>query len=173
MRADGRQNRTAGERRTNGSGDVNGWFFGFGRNCFLALDRALGRWCERRLDTRRSLDNLGCLRVAVGLGSGWRFLAPGFVPFGLPGNMFRLGGFLFNFRNGGGRGRAATFGCGTCRLGDFAAIVAAKLDRRVFVDGAGVRLFFRDAEFREQVQYLVGLDFQLPRQLVNSDLSHR
>lgn len=41
------------------------------------------------------------------------------------------------------------------------------------VDGAGVRLFFGDAEFREQVQYLVGLNFQLPRQLVNSDLSHR
>ena len=173
MRADGRQYGPAGERWTNGSGGVNGGFFGFGRRRFLALDGAFGRQRERRLGTRRSLDNLGWLGLAVGLGAGGRFLAARLVPLGLPGNLFRLGGILFDFRNGGGSGGAATFGCGSRRRRSFAAIVAAKLDRRVFVDGAGVRLFFRHAEFREQVQYFVGLDFQLPRQLVNSDLSHR
>ena len=36
-----------------------------------------------------------------------------------------------------------------------------------------MRFLFRDAKFGEEVQYFVGLHFQLPRQLVNSDLSHR
>jgi hypothetical protein len=53
------------------------------------------------------------------------------------------------------------------------SVVAAQFQRDIFVNGAGVRLLFRDAELGEQVQDLVGLDFQLPRQLVNSDLSHR
>jgi hypothetical protein len=168
MPADGRQNGTSGERRTNGSGAMKGWFFRFGRRRFLALGRAFGR------RGRRSLDNRGGFRLPVrlsgGRDSGGRLLAPGFVPGFVP---FWLRGLLFHFRDGGGRGGAAPFGCRSCRFGGFAAIMAAKLDRRVFVHGAGVRLFFSDAEFREQVQYFVGLDFQLPRQLVNSDLSHR
>jgi hypothetical protein len=169
MRPDGRKNGTARERRTDGSGAVNGWLFSFGSGRFLALGWTL-RSRRRSFDVRRSLGNRGGFGLAVrlrsGRGSGGGVLAAGFVP-------FRLCGVLFHFRNGGGSGGAATLGSGSRRLGDFAAIVAAKLDRRVFVDGAGVRLFFRDAEFREQVQYFVGLDFQLPRQLVNSDLSHR
>jgi hypothetical protein len=182
VRADRRQNGTAGERRTNWSGDVNGWFFGFGRRRFFALGRAFGMWRRRRFDVRRSPDNRGGFGLAVRLSSGRDsrgrcFLAtdfaPGIVTFCRPRNMFPRGVVVFHFRDGGGRGGPATFGCGSCRLGGFAAIMAAKLDRRVFVDGAGVRLFFGDAEFREQVQYFVGLDFQLPRQLVNSDLSHR
>src|ERR1035437_10616954 len=36
-----------------------------------------------------------------------------------------------------------------------------------------MRLFFRDAKFRQAVQDLVSLDFQLPRQLVDSNLLHR
>src|SRR5450759_290215 len=36
-----------------------------------------------------------------------------------------------------------------------------------------MRLFFRDAQFGEPLQYFVSLDFQLPRQLVYSNLLHR
>lgn len=168
MRADGRKNGTAGERRTNGSGAVKGWFLCLGGGRFLALGRALGRR-RRSFDMHRSLNDRGRFGLAVRLGSG--LLATSFAARFVP---FRPGGIpFFYFRDGGGRGGAAMFGCGSRRLGDIVAIMAAKLDRRLFVHGAGVRLFFGDAEFREQVQYLVGLDFQLPRQLVNSDLSHR
>jgi hypothetical protein len=52
-------------------------------------------------------------------------------------------------------------------------IEAAKPYRRVFVDRAGVRLLFRDAHFGEPLQDLVSLDFQLSRQLVDSNLLHR
>jgi hypothetical protein len=34
-------------------------------------------------------------------------------------------------------------------------------------------LFFRDAQFGEPLQYFVSFDFQLPRQLVDSNLLHR
>jgi hypothetical protein len=50
---------------------------------------------------------------------------------------------------------------------------AAQLDRHVFIDGAGVRLLFGDAQFGQPVQDLVGLDFELPCQLVDSNLLHR
>src|ERR1035437_3463214 len=36
-----------------------------------------------------------------------------------------------------------------------------------------MRLFFRDAQFGEPLQYFVSLDFQLPRQLVDTNLLHR
>jgi hypothetical protein len=52
-------------------------------------------------------------------------------------------------------------------------VVAAELVDYVVVQRAGVRLFIRDAQFGELLQYFVSLNFQLPRQLVNSDLSHR
>jgi hypothetical protein len=52
-------------------------------------------------------------------------------------------------------------------------VVAAQLKHYVVVQRAGVRLFIRDAQFGELFQYFVSLNFQLPRQLVNSDLSHR
>jgi hypothetical protein len=52
-------------------------------------------------------------------------------------------------------------------------VVAAQLQHYVVVQRAGVRLFIRDAQFGELLQYFVSLNFQLPRQLVNSDLSHR
>jgi hypothetical protein len=52
-------------------------------------------------------------------------------------------------------------------------VVAAQLEHYVVVQRAGVRLFVGDAQFGELLQYFVSLNFQLPRQLVNSDLSHR
>ena len=57
--------------------------------------------------------------------------------------------------------------------GDFESVEPAQLYRHVFVDGAGVRLLLGYAQFGEPVQYLVGLDFQLPRQLVDTNLLHR
>jgi hypothetical protein len=53
------------------------------------------------------------------------------------------------------------------------AIVAAQFADHVVFQRAGVRLLISDAEFGELLQYFVSFDFQLPRQLVNSDLSHR
>jgi hypothetical protein len=52
-------------------------------------------------------------------------------------------------------------------------VMAAQLESRVFVDGAGVRLLFSNAEFGEQLQNFVSFDFQLPRQLVDANLLHR
>jgi hypothetical protein len=87
--------------------------------------------------------------------------------------MLRCGDLLLHFCDGRGRGRVAALGCRRTRIGIGVAIMTAKLDGRVFIDGAGVRLLFGDAKLGEEVQYFVGLYFQLPRQLVNSDLSHR
>jgi hypothetical protein len=55
----------------------------------------------------------------------------------------------------------------------FLPVMTPKLERRVFVDGAGVRLLFGNAQFGEQLQNFVSFDFQLPRQLVNANLLHR
>lgn len=47
-------------------------------------------------------------------------------------------------------------------------------ERDVFVYRAGVRLLLLDAKLRQQLQYFVGLDFQLASQLINSDFQlHR
>jgi hypothetical protein len=70
-----------------------------------------------------------------------------------------LGGVLVS---GGGR-----------RLRVLMAIIAAQFEDYVVFQRAGVRLLISDAEFGELLQYFVSFDFQLPRQLVNSDLSHR
>jgi hypothetical protein len=44
----------------------------------------------------------------------------------------------------------------------------------VLVDRAGVRLFLLDAKLRQQLEYFVGLDFQLTGQLIDSDFQlHR
>jgi hypothetical protein len=53
------------------------------------------------------------------------------------------------------------------------AVEPAQLYRHVFVDGTGVRLLFRDTQFRQTIQDLVGLYFQLARQLVDANLLHR
>jgi hypothetical protein len=49
----------------------------------------------------------------------------------------------------------------------------AKFRRDIFVDRAGVGLFFLNAQLRKLVEDLVGLDFQLPGQLVYPDLLHK
>jgi hypothetical protein len=48
-----------------------------------------------------------------------------------------------------------------------------QLDCYVLVDGAGMRLLFGHAQFRQPIQNLMGLDFQLPSQLVDANLFHR
>jgi len=48
-----------------------------------------------------------------------------------------------------------------------------QLDGYVLVDGAGMRLLFGHAQFRQPIQNLMGLDFQLPSQLVDANLFHR
>jgi hypothetical protein len=56
------------------------------------------------------------------------------------------------------------------RNGAFVAESPLDSDRHVFVNRAGMRLLFLDAELGQQLQYLVRLDFKLACQLVNSDL---
>jgi hypothetical protein len=56
---------------------------------------------------------------------------------------------------------------------DVLSVVLTQLDRDIFIDRAGVRLFFRDAQFGEPLEDLVSLDFQFPRQLVDTNLLHR
>jgi hypothetical protein len=55
----------------------------------------------------------------------------------------------------------------------FEAVQTAQLDGHVFIDRAGVRLLFGDAQFGKAVQDFVSLDLQLPCQLVNANLLHR
>lgn len=43
----------------------------------------------------------------------------------------------------------------------------------VFINGAGVRLFLEHAQFGQQVDDDPGLNFELPRELVDSDFLHR
>ena len=59
------------------------------------------------------------------------------------------------------------------QVGHIEPVQPAQLDGDVFVDGAGMRLLFRHAQFGEPIQNFVSLDFQLPRQLVDSNLLHR
>jgi hypothetical protein len=56
---------------------------------------------------------------------------------------------------------------------DVLSVVLTQLDRDIFIDRAGVRLFFGDAQFGEPLQYFVSFDFQFPCQLVDSNLLHR
>jgi hypothetical protein len=53
-----------------------------------------------------------------------------------------------------------------------AAVVTAQLIGLIFVDRAGVGYLFGDAEFVQLVDDLARLDFQLPRQLIDSNLTH-
>jgi len=47
-------------------------------------------------------------------------------------------------------------------------------DRNIFIDRARVSLLFINTEFGQQIQYDVRLDFELPGQLIDSDLQlHR
>ena len=73
----------------------------------------------------------------------------------------------------GGRGGVIALRRMRRQIGDILPVMTTQLERQVVVKRAGVRLFICDAKLREKVQYFVGLYFQLPRQLVNSDLSHR
>ena len=59
------------------------------------------------------------------------------------------------------------------KVGHIMAVVPPQLQRYILVNLAGVRLFLGNAQFREQLQNLVSLHFQLPRQLVNTNLSHK
>jgi hypothetical protein len=58
-------------------------------------------------------------------------------------------------------------------IGNIVPVETAQFDRHVLIDRAGVRLLFRNAQLGKPVQYLVGLHFQLPCQLVNPNLLHR
>jgi hypothetical protein len=92
-------------------------------------------------------------------------------------NGLRLGLSVRDGRRFGVNGRPVLGGgfelAAGCRFRILVPVVAAQLKHYVVVQRAGVRLFIRDAQFGELLQYFVSLNFQLPRQLVNSDLSHR
>lgn len=52
------------------------------------------------------------------------------------------------------------------------AETAAKLQRNLVVQGAGVRLLLRDAKLRQQIEDDVGLDFELASQLIDANFTH-
>jgi hypothetical protein len=54
----------------------------------------------------------------------------------------------------------------------FAPIIPAKLLGLVFINRAGMRYFLSDLEFVELVDDLARLHFQLPRQFIDSNLTH-
>jgi hypothetical protein len=59
------------------------------------------------------------------------------------------------------------------QIGYVVTVVPTQLDRHIFVNRAGVGLFLGNSQLREQLQNFVSLYFQLPRQLVNANLSHK
>jgi hypothetical protein len=71
-------------------------------------------------------------------------------------------------------GRAGTVPLGGGRQGGvrFTTVIAAQLIGFVFVDRTGVGDFFGNAEFVQLVDDLARLYFQLPRQLIDSNLTH-
>jgi hypothetical protein len=52
------------------------------------------------------------------------------------------------------------------------AQISAHLLRFVLFNGTGVRLLLSDADFRKCVENRFAFDFQLPSQIVNSNLAH-
>jgi hypothetical protein len=80
--------------------------------------------------------------------------------------------FLFggrDFLDRGGR-PVAVSGRGRCQ--GLAVIIAAQLIGFIFVDRAGVGNLFSNPELVQLVDDLARLDFQLPRQLIDSNLTH-
>jgi hypothetical protein len=69
-------------------------------------------------------------------------------------------------------GAVAGFTRAALRQQGLAPIVAAQLLRFVFVNRAGVRDLLSDLEFVELVDDLARLHFQLPRQFIDSNLTH-
>jgi hypothetical protein len=59
------------------------------------------------------------------------------------------------------------------QIGCIESVQPAQLECDVLVDGAGVRLLLLHSQFREPIENLVSLDFQLSRQLIDSNLFHR
>jgi hypothetical protein len=59
------------------------------------------------------------------------------------------------------------------RLWRLMPIKGPQLECDVLVDGAGVGLFFGDPKLRQPVENLPRLDFELPRQLVDSNTLHK
>jgi hypothetical protein len=53
------------------------------------------------------------------------------------------------------------------------AETAAKLQRNLVVERAGVRLLVRDPELRQQIEEDVRLYFELARQLIDANFTHR
>jgi hypothetical protein len=151
MRSDGRMNGPArGDGRPNGHRGT-GRSFRLCRRWFCA-----GRfmepdgWRVGRRNCRCGFDIHNGLELGLSVRNGGRF--------GVGGGAVLRGGFEL---------------AGGWRFGILVPVVAAELVHYVVVQRAGVRLFIRDAQFGELFQYFVSLNFQLPRQLVNSDLSHR
>jgi hypothetical protein len=146
---DGRPN---GHRRSGRPFGQRGWRFLAGLGFSLRLDLKLNLGFRDRL----SLKSRRCFRICRRLS------------LGLP------------VRNGSrlGRGWSVVFRSfvGFAARWEFAlivAVIATQSADHVVFQRAGVRLLISDAEFGELLQYFVSFDFQLPRQLVNSDLSHR
>jgi hypothetical protein len=107
-----------------------------------------------------------------GNGSPVRGLRPGGVP-RRRRVILLLGRCLFGLFGHGHGAPLVILGSGAgFRVGNIQPIKTPQADRHVFVDGAGMRLLFRDAQLGEPVQDFVSLDFQLPGQLVDSNLLH-
>ena len=102
-----------------------------------------------------------------------RGLRPGGVPRRRLALLLGHRGVLFGlFGHGHGAPPVIIGGGAGFRIRNVQPIKTPQADRHVFVNGAGVRLLFRDAQLGEPVQDFVSLDFQLPGQLVDSNLLH-
>jgi hypothetical protein len=90
--------------------------------------------------------------------------------FFVPRDLDRLALGRFLDRHGGAAAHLAL----RFRISDRKTEAALDRDRYVFVDGAGMSLLFLNTELRQELEYPVWLDFQLPRQLIDSDFQlHR
>ena len=160
-----------GSRRSAGPFRTRSWCPAYGR-----VDRPAGQW---RPDGR------------CGSGHRARFFGWGWNGRRMGGRNFSSGGrflLLVSLRRRGGMFRlyggrlvslgvvrlvlALALGAGL-KIGYIESVQPAQPDGDVFVDRTGMRFLLGDAQLGQTVENFVSLHFQLPRQLIDSNLLHR
>jgi hypothetical protein len=93
---------------------------------------------------------------------------------GSPWRFRRRGGLGLPFPRGLGRGIENGGGGAVAMLRSerLTGVITAQLVGLIFVDRAGMGNFFSDTEFVQLVDDLARLYFELPRQLIDSNLTH-
>jgi hypothetical protein len=166
-----RRRRRSGRRRRNyGRGGARGFRPGGSVSHHRRVDRPSRQWRANRGGRARRRPALFRYRRGSRSGGRRRFFC---------GCRHRMRLRRRRRRIRGGRGRFVMIFRGAVRLRfglqirRIESVQPAQLDGDVLVDRAGVRLLLGYAQFGEPIENLVSLNFQLTRQLIDANLSHR